>query len=210
LQKVKKNIEENVKTLPQQTTELQSIFPDLPQQELSNEDATQNISDLKEFLTRVESKMKILLTSGEKLFEHLSELSKDMAAFAEAFENLTSAEQNYPYKPNIERQGINKSFDEWSQFQSRQTEIYYEYFYRALRHEHEDIVSFLELFKYRETIEIKWNKAKIKLDKWNINNDQKNGVELKEKEEQAKKKRHRRRKRIIVTFNTYYKNNNTQ
>jgi len=184
----KKRIEEDAtKSMLQITTLLESIFPELQTQQLSNETtSTDDVPRLKEFLLKVEAQMRTLLTLGEKLFNRLSEICSDVTTFNLNFENVFAAEENCPYKSNVERQDIRKPLNEWSQFQYKQVELFYEFIYHQLNYEYQDIVAFLELFKYRETIEYKWHKAKAKVDKWN--NEQKTGVELKEKDEQNKKR----------------------
>jgi len=109
---------------------------------------------------KIEGQMKILLTLGEKLFKRLWETCSDVAALNECFQTVFTSEENYPYKSNVERKDIRKPLNEWTQFKYKQMELYYEYFYRQLNYEYQDVVAFLELFKYRDNVESKWHKAK--------------------------------------------------
>ena len=149
------------------TNDLINLFPDLNNNKLSKNHSSYDVPRLKEFLIKVESSMKILEQSGNKLFNNLSNVSNEMNIFSDAFNNLYIAESNYPYKPNIERFDLRKEFDSWKQFEEKQTNIYYKFLLTTLRHEHEDIIAFLELFKYRDNIENYYNKIKQKIEKWN-------------------------------------------
>jgi len=161
---------------------LEGVFPELKSHSVSNETAsTDDIPRLKEFLMKVESRMKTLLNLGEKLFKRLSDINSIVTVLNTHLQNIYMEEENFPYKQNVTRQDIRKPVNEWSQFYSRQVELYYDNFYRPLIHEYQDIVAFLELFKYREGIQNKWRKARNRVEKWNDNKN-----ELKEKEEQNK------------------------
>jgi len=156
-----------MKSLSQITVDLESIYPGLATQTLTNEILANDVPKLKEHLTRIENKIKLLLSSTEKLAANLSEMNNHTRTFTQSFNNLISVEKNSNYKSSlhVERQDIGKQLEESNRFELKQKEILHEYFYRPLRHEYEDVEAMLELFKYRENIENKWTKAKAKVEK---------------------------------------------
>lgn len=184
----KKEIEDDYsqRTLNDITKDLQDLFPDLHNGTLSELHSSHDIPRLKEFLLKVETCMKTLEMSANKLFTNLASVANEMQVFSESFALLYQAETNYPYKPNIERFDIRKEFDAWSKFQDKQTDIYFDLFLRRLRYEHEDISAFLELFKYRESVEAYHSKLKIKVEKWDAL--QEASQELSEKQSIQKQK----------------------
>lgn len=189
IQEGKKEIVEQFesRTIEAITKDLIDLFPDLANNELSENHSSHDVPRLKEFLIKVEQSMKILEISANKLFTNLVNVAGEMSTFSDAFDNLYVAESNYPYKPNIERFDLRKEFEGWKDFQDKQTDIYYQLFLRTLRHEHEDIVAFLELFRYRDSIEANYNKFKRNLEKWQTL-EEKNGVTLQPKQQDQKDK----------------------
>lgn len=173
---------------------LNKLFPDLEEENLDENVHEDDIPKLREFLTKIDGQMTNLNKSALRLFKHLNFVSKEMLLFEESFDGLYSAETNYPYKATSERLDVRKQFKLWSSYQTKQTDSYYDSFFRSLRYEHEDIKSLLELFKFHEDLYKKYSKIVAALNKFD--EIEANGAELKPAQERQRENDKVKRKNI--------------
>eukprot|EP01084_Bolivina_argentea_P024073 44920_1 len=175
------------------------LFPDLDEEQLDDSVHENDIPKLKEFLTKIDLQMNILNKSAIRLFKHLNFVSKEMLLFTESFDGLYSSESNYPYKATSERLDVREQFKLWSSYQTKQTDSYYDNFFRSLRYEQEDIKALLELFKYHEDLYKKYTKVKISIEKWE--EIEANGNELKPAQDRQKGIDLQNRKSLLTLLN---------
>merc|ERR1712154_37039 len=142
------------------------------------------IPKLVEFLSKIDVQMTSLNKSALRLFKHLHFVSAEMVAFEQAFDGLYSAESNYPYKATAERMDVRKEFKLWSSYQTKQTDSYYDHFFRSLRYEREDIKALLELFRYHQTLFAKYEKIEAAIHK--LDELETNGTPLNDKQEKQR------------------------
>ena len=191
---------------------LSKLFPDLAEEEEEENNNNNNreeeeenihendIPNLVEFLTKIDNQMTLLNKSAIRLFKHLNFVNKEMQLFEQSFDGLYSAESNYPYKATSERLDVRKQFKLWSSYQTKQTDSYYDNFFRSLRYEHEDIKSLLELFKYHDDLYNKRYKKVCKsIEKWQ--EMETNGVELKPNQDRQKNTDYTNRKQLKLLLN---------
>jgi len=190
---------------------LSKLFPDLAEEEEEDNDDEDNkdefttiheeeIPNLVEFLNKIDQQMTLLNKSAIRLFKHLNFVNKEMLLFEQSFDGLYSAESNYPYKATSERLDVRKQFKLWSSYQTKQTDSYYDNFFRSLRYEHEDIRSLLELFKYHDDLYTKKYKKVCKsIEKWQ--EMETNGVELKPAQDKQKNIDFENRKQLTLLLN---------
>merc|ERR1712228_915447 len=174
---------------------LNANFADLCDQELDADVHSDQIPQLVEFLTKIDLQMTAVNKSALRLFKHLHFVSAEMCAFESAFDGLYSAESNYPYKAAAERLDVRKEFKLWSTYQTKQTDSYYDHFFRSLRYEHEDIKSLLELFKYHDNLYKKYQKVVKSIEKWD--EMETNGAQLKPAQDRQKNIDFTNRKQIF-------------
>merc|ERR1712087_630087 len=173
-------------------TILRRLFPDLGDSALDSASsdseaetaAESEVSSLKAFLVGIEAQMAVLSKSALRLFKHLNFVSKEMLSFTGAFDGLYTAESNYPYKASAERLDVREQFSVWAEFQTKQTDEYYDNFFRSLRYEHEDVRALLELFKYYEGIHKRYGKVCGSIAKWD--EMEANGADLKESQQKQR------------------------
>merc|ERR1712228_133325 len=163
---------------------LNANFADLCDQELDADVHSDQIPQLVEFLTKIDLQMTAVNKSALRLFKHLHFVSAEMCAFESAFDGLYSAESNYPYKATAERLDVRNEFKLWATYQTKQTDSYYDHFFRSLRYEHEDIKALLELFKFHELKFSKLQKINERIKK--IEDAETNGTPLNDKQEKQR------------------------
>jgi len=144
---------------------LNANFADLEDETLDEDVHTVQIPKLIEFLSKIDAQMTNLNKSALRLFKHLHFVSAEMVSFEQSFDGLYSAESNYPYKATAERMDVRKEFKLWSSYQTKQTDSYYDHFFRSLRYEHEDIKALLELFRFHQTLFAKYTKIEAAITK---------------------------------------------
>merc|ERR1712130_151233 len=145
-----------------------------------------------EFLTKIDLQMTAVNKSALRLFKHLHFVSAEMLSFETAFDGLYSAESNYPYKATAERLDVRKEFKLWSSYQTKQTDSYYDHFFRCLRYEHEDIKALLELFKFHELKYAKYEKIEAAIKK--LTDLESAGTPLNDKQEKQRESDKEKRK----------------
>ena len=171
---------------------LNANFADLEEVELDEDVHSAQIPQIKEFLTKIDAQMTAVNKSALRLFKHLHFVSAEMSAFEGAFDGLYSAESNYPYKATAERLDVRKEFALWSSYQTKQTDSYYDHFFRSLRYEHEDIKALLELFKFHENKYAKYQKIEAAIAK--LEELEANGTPLNDKQEKQREADREKRK----------------
>lgn len=193
----RKEVEEQYSSRSDEETAMMlcKLFPDLDEEELADDAHETDVQELANYLTKVDEQMSVLDKSAQRLFKHLNFVSKEMSSFTEAFDGLYSAESNYPYKATAERLDVRDQFKLWSSFQTKQTDCYYDNFFRALRYEQEDVKALLELFKYHNDLYTKrYQKVCKSIEKWQ--EMETNGVELKPDKQRQKENDFETRKHI--------------
>eukprot|EP01084_Bolivina_argentea_P087781 158540_1 len=144
------------------------LFPDLSDLPQLNESVhSSDVPAVVEFFSKIDAQMTLLNKSAVRLFKHLNFVSSEMLSFESAFEGLYAAESNYPYKATSERLDVQSQLKLWAQYQTKQTDAYYDNFFRSLRYEHEDIRALLELFRFHDAKYKKYQKVCRAIDKWN-------------------------------------------
>jgi len=171
---------------------LNANFADLADEELDDDVHSAQIPQIVEFLSKIDAQMTVVNKSALRLFKHLHFVSAEMSAFEGAFDGLYGAESNYPYKATAERLDVRSEFKLWSSYQTKQTDSYYDHFFRCLRYEHEDVKALLELFKFHELKHAKYQKIEAAIKK--LTDLESAGTPLNDKQEKQRESDKQKRK----------------